>query len=94
MNAASFPYIRLPIPLLFLHGWPGSFIEIRKMLRTLVDAGFHVVAPSLPGYGFSSYTTKPGFKFFHHADVMQKLMVRLGYDKFAVQGGDWGQVVG
>lgn len=45
-------------PVLFLHGWPGSFIEISKGLHLLTEAGYHVVAPSLPGYGFSSYTEK------------------------------------
>ncbi|GME44624.1 hypothetical protein PV05_09224 [Neofusicoccum parvum] len=81
------------IPLLFLHGWPGSFIEVQKILTPLTAAGFHVVAPSLPGYGFSSYTNKAGFKFFHHADVMHKLMTKLGYQKYAVQGGDWGSII-
>ena len=77
-------------PLLFIHGWPGSFIEITKGLKLLNDAGFDVVAPSLPGYGFSSYPRKKGFKIRHHAAVFQKLMLKLGYDKFVTQGGDWG----
>ncbi len=51
------------------------------------------MVPSLLGYGFSSYTNKDGFKFFHHADVFHKLMLRLGYDKYAVQGGDWGSLI-
>ncbi|KAI9842728.1 MAG: hypothetical protein M1830_007753, partial [Pleopsidium flavum] len=54
--------------LLFLHGWPGSFMEIIKGLPLLNKAGFHVVAPSLPGYGFSSYTDKAGFDIRQHAE--------------------------
>ena len=78
------------IPLLFVHGWPGSFAEVEKILPELNTAGFHVVAPSLAGYGFSSYTDKKGFKHPQHAEVMHKIMLRLGYDKYVVQGGDWG----
>ncbi|KAK5234248.1 glycosylphosphatidylinositol anchor biosynthesis [Exophiala xenobiotica] len=81
------------IPLLFLHGWPGSFSEIQKALPRLHQAGFHVVSPSLPGYGFSSYPDKKGFKHVHHAEVMHKLMSRLGYKQYVVQGGDWGAFI-
>ena len=78
------------VPLLFIHGWPGSFMEISKGLPMLNKAGFHVVAPSLPGYGFSSYVKKNGFDIRKHAEVLQKLMQRLGYRDYVVQGGDWG----
>ena len=78
------------IPLLFVHGWPGSVLEVAKILPDLNKAGFDVVAPSLPGYGFSSYTDKPGFKVEQHAETMHKLMQRLGYQEYVVQGGDWG----
>lgn len=81
------------IPLLFLHGWPGSFLEIAKGLPLLNERGFDVVAPSLPGYGFSSYTRKRGFDHRQHAEVMDKLMVRLGYEWYVVQGGDWGSAI-
>ncbi|KAL9103888.1 MAG: hypothetical protein Q9163_001125 [Psora crenata] len=81
------------IPLLFLHGWPGSFLEVEKILPGLNKAGFDVVAPSLPGYGFSSYTSKAGFKHEHHAETMHKLMQRLGYQEYVVQGGDWGSFI-
>ena len=78
------------IPLLFLHGWPGSFAEVRKILPLLTKAGFDVVAPSLPGYGFSSYPEMAGFKHEHTAETMLRLMGVLGYQSFCVQGGDWG----
>jgi len=78
------------VPLIFIHGWPGSFIEVSKGLKRLNDEGFHVVAPSLPGYGFSGYPKKKGFDLRKVAEVLQKLMLRLGYEKFLVQGGDWG----
>lgn len=82
------------IPLIFIHGWPGSFIEVQKVLQPLRAAGFHVVAPSLLGYGFSSYTDKAGLNYLHQGEVFHKLMLKLGYDKYAVQGGDWGAIVG
>lgn len=80
------------IPLLFCHGWPGSFIEVTKLLP-LLEAGspaFHVVAPSLPNYGFSSGVKEPGFSLEHYAEVCHKLMKQLGYDEYVTQGGDWG----
>lgn len=81
------------IPLLFLHGWPGSFQEVRKALPKLNAAGFHVVAPSLPGFGFSSCPNKAGFKHRQDAEVMHKLMSRLHYRDYVVQGGDWGAMI-
>ncbi|THU85245.1 alpha/beta-hydrolase [Dendrothele bispora CBS 962.96] len=88
------------IPLLFVHGWPGSFIEVRKILPLLVKASpskdfpsFHVVALSLPGYGFSEAPKKPGFSPDHYAEVAHKLMIALGYDEYITQGGDWGYAI-
>ncbi|KAG8531774.1 uncharacterized protein KY384_003410 [Bacidia gigantensis] len=81
------------IPLIFLHGWPGSFAEVEKILPILNDSGFDVVAPSLPGYGFSSYTDKRDFKLNHMAEIMHKLMQKLGHKEYVVQGGDWGHWV-
>lgn len=78
------------IPLLFIHGWPGSFLEVEKGMRLLNDAGYDVVAPSLPGFGFSSFTEKPGFDIQKAAEALHNLMKKIGYDKFVVQGGDWG----
>ncbi|KAG5716130.1 Epoxide hydrolase 1 [Termitomyces sp. T112] len=83
------------IPLLFVHGWPGCFFEVRKILPLLVDApqecpSFHVVALSLPGFGFSTAPTKKGFALNQYAEVAHKLMLALGYDQYVTQGGDWG----
>lgn len=77
------------IPLLFCHGWPGSFLEVSKLLPLLKD-DFHVVAPSLPNYGFSSGVPKAGFTLAHYAETFNKLMLKLGYNTYATQGGDWG----
>ena len=81
------------IPLMILHGWPGSFDEVANVLPHLNKAGFHVVAPSLPGSCFSSSSHKPGFKIVHHANVMQTIMSRLGYTRYVVQGSDWGSLI-
>lgn len=81
-------------PLLFLHGWPGNFTEVTRILAPLLSAGYNVVAPSLPGFGFSSYPTKNGFKNWHSAELMHKLMTGLGYDRYIVAGGDWGAMIG
>ena len=78
------------IPLLFIHGWPGSFAEVTKMLPILSKAGFHVVAPSLPGYGFSSCPDKAGFTNEHDAEAVHQIMLELGYQRYVAQGGDWG----
>jgi len=86
------------IPLLFVHGWPGSFIEARKItpLLTAVQPdrpSFHVVALSLPGYGFSEGPTKKGFRVAQYAEVCNKLMLALGYNEYVTQGGDWGSMI-
>ncbi|KAJ7062249.1 Alpha/Beta hydrolase protein [Mycena amicta] len=83
------------IPLLFVHGWPGNFLEVRKILPLLVDAPpehptFHVVALSLPGYGFSEAPKKKGFRLDQYAEVGHKLMLALGYPEYVTQGGDLG----
>jgi pimeloyl-ACP methyl ester carboxylesterase len=87
------------IPLLFCHGWPGSFLEVIKILPLLTNPtdssqpAFDVVAPSLPNFGFSSAVNKPGFTIQHYAEVCHKLMQKLGYQRYATQGGDWGYSV-
>jgi hypothetical protein len=83
------------IPLLFIHGWPGSFLEVAKILEPLTQPppgmpAFHVVAPSIPGFGFSPAPTAPGFGLIEAAAAFNALMGQLGYDRFVVQGGDFG----
>jgi pimeloyl-ACP methyl ester carboxylesterase len=85
-------------PLLLTHGWPGSIVEFQKILPLLVapDAGadaFHVVCPSLPGYGFSGPTRERGWDPERIARAELELMRRLGYARYGAQGGDWGSLV-
>jgi microsomal epoxide hydrolase len=86
-------------PLLLVHGWPGSIVEFLDVIPRLTDpeahggrAGdaFHVVAPSLPGHGFSAPTRAPGWDVDRVAGAFVELMARLGYQRYAAQGGDWG----
>ncbi|KAJ7484152.1 Alpha/Beta hydrolase protein [Mycena latifolia] len=86
------------IPLLFVHGWPGSFIEARKITPLLTEVhpdrpSFHVVALSLPGYGFSEGPRKKGFRTAQYAELGNKLMLALGYSEYVTQGGDWGGII-
>lgn len=96
-------FIHLPssrpdaVPLLLLHGWPSSvleFVEVAKSLAEPADdePAFHVVIPSLPGYGFSQ--TRPGVSPRRIAALFAELMTRLGYPRFMVQGGNWGSGIG
>ncbi|KAE8842739.1 hypothetical protein PTNB73_00790 [Pyrenophora teres f. teres] len=84
------------IPLLFCHGWPGSFLEVSKLLPRLAAGekegkpAFHVVAPSLPNFGFSQRIRKSGFALSQYAETCHRLMLELGYPKYMTQGGDWG----
>ncbi|KAI1502697.1 microsomal epoxide hydrolase [Biscogniauxia marginata] len=83
------------IPLLFIHGWPGHFAEVLKIIGPLTsgaDGGpaFDVVAPSLPNFGFSAGTRQRGFATEQYAETLHKLMLRLGYGEYVTQGGDWG----
>lgn len=89
-----------PMPLVITHGWPGTFFEMYKIIPMLSDPASHggdpadafdVVAPSMPGYGFSDATDKRGLSVLSIGDLWAKLMSEnLGYQKFAAQGGDWG----
>ncbi|EIN12339.1 alpha/beta-hydrolase [Punctularia strigosozonata HHB-11173 SS5] len=84
------------VPLLFVHGWPGHFLEVRKILPLLVSKGqpsFNVVAFSLPGYGWSEAPKKKGFGLAQYAEVGHKLMLALGYTEYVTQGGDWGYLI-
>ena len=88
------------VPLLLLHGWPGSVQEFLGMIGPLTTSGqaatvrFHVVVPSLPGYGFSGPVTEPGWDSARMAKAFAKLMSRLGYERWGVTGGDTGALVG
>lgn len=90
------------LPLLLSHGWPGSVAEFLDVIGPLTDPrahgadpadAFHVVAPSLPGYGFSGPTAQPGWHPRRIAAAFAEVMAGLGYARYGVQGGDWGSVV-
>uniref|UniRef100_A0A182NAI9 Epoxide hydrolase N-terminal domain-containing protein n=1 Tax=Anopheles dirus TaxID=7168 RepID=A0A182NAI9_9DIPT len=88
------------VPLLLLHGWPGSVREFYDIIPMLSNRSsdkeyvFDVIVPSLPGYGWSQATSKPGLSVSKVAVIMKNLMSRLGYRRFYIQGGDWGAVIG
>jgi pimeloyl-ACP methyl ester carboxylesterase len=88
------------IPLLFIHGWPGSFLEVESIIAPLTNPrnddmpAFHVVAPSVPGYGFSPSPGRPGMGYRAVAHVFNALMQKLGYVKYVYQGGDAGDFIG
>lgn len=86
-------------PLMLVHGWPGSFLEFEGLIGPLTDPeahggrpedAFHVVIPSLPGFGFSAPVTSAGWTTAHIAQVFTEIMTRLDYDRYVVQGGDIG----
>nr|QPN96961.1 juvenile hormone epoxide hydrolase [Macrobrachium rosenbergii] len=87
------------VPLLLIHGWPGSFVEFYSILPLLTkpqdgsDVVFEVICPSIPGYGFSQSSAKQGLGLMETSQIFLKLMKRLGYDKFYLQGGDWGAII-
>jgi pimeloyl-ACP methyl ester carboxylesterase len=90
------------LPLIVTHGWPGSIIEQLKIIEPLTNPtahggsasdAFHVVIPSMPGYGFSGKPTTTGWDPEHIARAWVVLMKRLGYKKFVAQGGDWGAII-
>ena len=90
------------LPLVITHGWPGSVFEFYKIIGPLSDPeahggraadAFHVICPSMPGYGFSGPTTRPGWDVREVAKITDALMARLGYDRYGAQGGDWGALV-
>jgi pimeloyl-ACP methyl ester carboxylesterase len=80
------------VPLIITHGWPGSFVEFLKLVPFLQDS-FHIVIPSLPGYGFSDGAEVAGLNPRRIAGMWVKLMGSLGYERFITQGGDWGASV-
>src|SRR4051794_40446002 len=87
------------LPLIITHGWPGSIVEFMDVIGPLTDPAahggdpadaVHVVAPSIPGFGFSGPTHEPGWDVPRIARAWAELMRRLGYDRYGAQGGDWG----
>lgn len=88
---------QIVLPLLIVHGWPGSVVEFLDIIPLLVQGNekvaFEVIAPSIPGYAFSSAPTKMGFNAKEAAVVFNTLMKRLGHKKFIAQGGDWGSFI-
>ena len=101
-----FYHVRSPepdaLPLCLSHGWPGSVAEFLDVFGPLADPATHggdpgdafdVVAPSLPGYGFSGPTREQGYDVERIADAFDELMARLGYDRYVAQGGDWGALI-
>ena len=90
------------LPMIITHGWPGSIVEFHKVIGPLTDPvahggraedAFHVVCPSLPGYGFTEKPSEEGYGVEKIADTWAALMARLGYDRYMAQGGDWGSMV-
>lgn len=105
-TTVHFLHVRSPepqaLPLILTHGWPGSFAEFLDVLAALADprahggdpaTAFHLVVPSLPGYGFSGPTPEPGWDVVRIAEAWAELMSRLGYDRYLAQGGDLGSMV-
>jgi len=87
------------IPLLLIHGWPGSILEFLALIEPLTNPkdshspAFDVIVPSLPGFGFSGPTTTRGWGPRRMAKALIVLMDRLGYSKYGIQGGDWGSLI-
>ncbi|MFJ3222386.1 epoxide hydrolase family protein [Streptomyces sp. NPDC086783] len=101
-----FAHIRSPepdaTPLVVTHGWPGSIVEFQDIVGPLTDPrahgadpadAFHLVLPSIPGFGFSGPTRETGWEFRRVAAAFAELMRRLGYQRYGTQGGDWGAAV-
>ena len=105
-QSIHFIHARSPVPtalpLLLVHGWPGSIFEFVKVIGPLSDPrahggdeadAFHVVAPSIPGYGFSGPTSEPGWGPGRIASAFAQIMQRLGYERYGAAGGDWGAII-
>jgi len=101
-----FIHVRSPhasaMPMIMTHGWPGSILEFMKVIGPLTDPtrhggaaedAFHLVIPSIPGFGFSGKPTKTGWGSTHIGRAWATLMQRLGYDRYVSQGGDCGSVI-
>ena len=104
--AIHFVHIRSPhsnaLPMVMSHGWPGSIVEFHKVIEPLTNPtahggdaadAFHLVCPSLPGFGFSEKPSRTGWKVQRIARAWSELMPRLGCNRYTAQGGDWGALV-
>lgn len=104
--AIQFMHVRSPVanalPVVMTHGWPGSVVEFLKVIGPLSDPAahggdprdaFHIVCPSLPGFGFSGKPTAPGWTTQRIGSAWGELMARLDYPRYVAQGGDWGSMV-
>ena len=89
-------------PLIISHGWPGSIVEFHKIINPLIDPvshggkaedAFHIVCPTLPGYGFSGKPSQPGTGVERIAELWDLLMNKIGYSEYFAQGGDWGSAI-
>jgi len=89
-------------PLIISHGWPGSIVEFHKVIKPLIDPvsfggkaedAFHLVCPTLPGYGFSGKPSQTGTSVERIAELWDILMNKIGYNKYFAQGGDWGSAI-
>jgi pimeloyl-ACP methyl ester carboxylesterase len=102
----QFAHVRSPhgeaMPMLMTHGWPGSIIELLKVIEPLTNPtahgaaaadGFHLVLPTMPGYGYSGKPTSTGWNPARIARAFHSLMLRLGYTSYVSQGGDWGAII-
>lgn len=102
----QFAHIRSPhkdaLPMLMTHGWPGSIIELLKVIDPLTNPtahggnaedAFHLVLPTMPGYGFSGNPTMKGWSPARMASAFHELMLRLDYPQYVSQGGDWGAII-
>jgi pimeloyl-ACP methyl ester carboxylesterase len=102
----QFAHVRSPhqdaLPMLMTHGWPGSIIELLKIVEPLTDPtahggaaedAFHLVLPTMPGYGYSGKPTSTGWTPARMANAFHQLMLRLGYPRYVSQGGDWGAII-
>ena len=105
-QSVHFMHARSPepgaLPLIVTHGWPGSIAEFLDVVGPLADPAahggdpadaFHVICPSIPGYGWSGATKEAGWDVRRVAEAWKVLMARLGYERYGAQGGDWGAMI-
>jgi pimeloyl-ACP methyl ester carboxylesterase len=108
IDGANIHFLHVPspepnaLPLILTHGWPGSMVEFLNVIGPLADPvshggdpadAFHVVVPSMPGYGFSGPVHETGWNTKRIAAAWAELMHRLGYERYGAQGGDWGAII-